>query len=91
MPAPRPRDDRLLKHLLFKVNQARAEVRADRAPPASATSSLQRRHRYAELADALEAYASAAEASGVPLSYRYRDEMRLCRSVARHPSERPVH
>jgi hypothetical protein len=37
---------------------------------------------YAALADALEAYADEASKGGVPLPYRYRDELRLYRSMA---------
>jgi hypothetical protein len=88
MPAPRQRNDQLLLHLLSNVNQARACVRAGRSEPGSATSGYDRRQRCTELLVALEAYASAATASGVPLPYRYRDEMRLYRSMAEDPRER---
>ena len=85
MPAPRQRNDRLLVHLLSNVNLARAGVRAGRGGRGGATSGYDRRQRCTELLEALEAYASAAAASGVPLSYRYRDEMRLYRSIAVDP------
>jgi hypothetical protein len=81
MPAPRHRNDELLVQLLFNVNQARAGVRAGRSGPGRSTSGNDRRQQCTELLQALEAYAAAATASGVPLSYRYRDEMRLYRSM----------
>jgi hypothetical protein len=78
-----PRDEARLAGLLSRVNRARADVRADRnvarTTPASRTG---HRVRCAALADAMEAYADAAAGAGVPLPYRYRDEMRLYRSMA---------
>jgi hypothetical protein len=80
---PRQRNDRLLVHLLSNVKLARAGVRAGRS--GNSTSGNDRRQRGTDLLVALEAYAAAAAASGVPLSYRYRDEMRLYRSMAVDP------
>ena len=88
MPAPRQRNDRLLVHLLSNVNHARAGVRAGRSAPGNPTSWFDRRQRCAKLVEALEAYAAAAAASGVPLPYRYRDEMRLYRSMTEDPRDR---
>jgi hypothetical protein len=85
MPAPRQRNDRLLVHLLSNVNLARAGVRAGRSGPGNSTIRNARRQQCTELLEALEAYAAAAAASGVPLPYRYRDEMRLYRSMAADP------
>jgi len=84
MPTPRFRDrnEALLIKLLFNVNRARAEVRAGRSVPATSTNRHDQQQRRALLADAMEAYADAAATSGVPLPYRYRDEMRLNRSMA---------
>jgi len=84
MPTPRLRDrnEALLIKLLFNVNRARAEVRAGRSVPATSTNRHDQQQRRALLADAMEAYADAAATSGVPLPYRYRDEMRLNRSMA---------
>lgn len=76
---PRQRNDRLLVELLSNVTRARAEVRASRGSPGNSTY---QRQRFADLAGSLEAYAAAAAASGVRIPYRYRDEMRLYRSVA---------
>ena len=84
MPTPRLRDrnEALLIELLFDVNRARAEVRAGRRVPPTSSNRHDQEHRRARLADAMEAYADAAATSGVPLPYRYRDEMRLNRSMA---------
>jgi hypothetical protein len=81
-PEPRQRNDRLLVHLLSNVNRARADVRASRGNPGS---SIYQRQRFAVLAGSLEAYAAEAAACGAPIPYRYRDEMRLYRSMAVDP------
>jgi hypothetical protein len=81
----RQRNERLLVHLLSNVNLARAGVRADRSGRGNSTSGNDRLQRRAQLLEALEAYAAAAASSGVPLPYRYRDEMRLYRSIAVDP------
>ena len=81
----RQRNERLLVHLLSNVNLARAGVRAGRSGRGNSTSGIDRRQRNTDLLEALEAYAAAAAASGVPLPYRYRDEMRLYRSIALDP------
>ena len=85
MPTPRLRDrnEALLIELLFNVNRARAGVRAGRRVPTTSTNRHDQQQRRARLADAMEAYADAATSAGVPLPYRYRDEMRLNRSMAR--------
>ena len=77
------RDDRLLLVLLSNVQQARARVRRGRALPGSAVSREAQIVLCAELLGALEAYADAASTAGVPLPYRYRDEMSLYRSLSR--------
>ena len=84
MPTPRPRDrnEALLIELLFNVNRTRAEVRAGRSVPATSSNQHDQQRRRGRLADAMQAYADAAASSGVPLPYRYRDEMRLNRSMA---------
>jgi hypothetical protein len=82
MPAPPQRSERLLAHLLSNVSRARAELRAIRGNPGSSTDRSDQRQRFADLAESLEAYAAAAAASGVPIPYRYRDEIRLYRSMA---------
>ena len=84
----RQRNDRLLVHLLSNVNLARAGVRAGRGGRGNSTSGNDRRQRSTELLEALEAYATAAADSGVPLPYRYRDELRLYRSMAEDPRVR---
>jgi hypothetical protein len=79
----RQRDDAHLAGLLSKVNLARTDVRADRnVQRTTPTSRDAHRVRCAALAEAMEAYADAASDAGVPLPYRYRDEMRLYRSMA---------
>jgi len=78
----RQRDEARLAGLLSEVNQARTSVRADRSVPKSSIGRAEHRVRCAALAEALEAYAEAATDAGIPLPYRYRDEMRLYRSMA---------
>ena len=87
---PRNRDDDArLTRLLAEVNRARIGVRLQRAVVANSTNRHVLAQRYGDLADALEAYAEAAESSGAPLPYRYRDEMRLSRSMSVLPGGSP--
>jgi hypothetical protein len=76
------RDEALLGSLLSQVSRARAEVRAGRGDPARNGGHLEQARRTARLAEAMEAYADAAATAGIPLPYRYRDELRLYRSMA---------
>jgi hypothetical protein len=76
------RDEAHLAALLSKVILARRSVQAQRNVPRSPASRDEHRIRCAALAAAMEAYADAATDAGIPLSYRYRDEMRLYRAVA---------
>jgi hypothetical protein len=62
------------------VNQERTSLRAERTRRPAGRE--EHRVRCAALAEAMEAYAEAATDAGIPLPYRYRDEMRLYRSVA---------
>jgi hypothetical protein len=78
------RNDARLTALLEEVKRSRVQVRAQQG--LSSTSS-QLAQCYDALADALEAYAAEASESGVPLPYRVRDEMRLCRAMS-HLSQR---
>lgn len=79
------RDERRLIALLAEVNRARARFRAGRNLTNSA-SRHEQQQRSAQLAAAMEAYAEAAENCGVPLSYKYRNEMLLHRlMVERRP------
>lgn len=78
----RQRDEARLADLLSRVNQARTAVRAERDDPKSPVTRAEHQARCAALAEAMEAYADAAKDAGIPLPYRYRDEMRLYRSVA---------
>ena len=75
------RDEALLCELLSQVNRARAEFRAGRGQPSRHGGHLEQARRTAQLAEAMEAYADAAASSGVPLPYRYRDELRLYQSM----------
>jgi hypothetical protein len=77
------RDERLLLALLFNVQQARARVRQGREVPGSPVSRHDQALLRADLLGALEEYADAASTAGVPLPYRYRDEMTLYRSLCR--------
>jgi hypothetical protein len=83
MPAPerQARDDRLLVALQQRVNEARADVQQGRSLPPAPQRAVEQQRRYEQLAGALEAYADAASNAGVPLPYRYRDEMRLYRAM----------
>lgn len=82
MPPPSVRrDDVQLTLLLAEVNRARIRVRVQREVVMTASDRHELAACYRGLADALEAYADAASQSGVPLPYRYRDEMRLIRSM----------
>jgi hypothetical protein len=78
----RQRDEARLAGLLSQVNRARTSVRAERHDPQTPAGRSEHRVRCAALAEAMEAYADAATDAGIPLPYRYRDEMRLYRSVA---------
>jgi hypothetical protein len=78
----RQRDEARLAGLLSEVKQARTSLRAERNDPMTSVSRAEHRVRCAALAEALAAYAEAATDAGIPLPYRYRDEMRLYRSMA---------
>ena len=75
------RDDELLTALLHDVNLARTQVRSGRSLSAGSYASQDQERRCEVLVEALEAYAKAVAAAGVPLPYRYRNEMALYRSV----------
>jgi hypothetical protein len=82
MPPERPeRDERLLVVLQLKVTSARADVQKGRSSPPSPYAASDQQRRCERLLGALEEYADAASTAGVPLPYRYRDEMRLYKSV----------
>ena len=76
------RDEGLLADLLSQVSRARAEFRAGRGAPARHGGHVEQARRTARLAEAMEAYAAAAASAGVPVPYRYRDELRLYRAMA---------
>jgi hypothetical protein len=77
------RDERLLLALLLNVQHARERVRRGRELPGSSASRQAQVILCAELLGALEEYADAASTAGIPLPYRYRDEMSLYRSLSR--------
>ena len=81
MPQNPRRDDARLTALLAEVNRSRIRVRAQRELLMTSTNRNELARCYHALADALEAYADEASESGVPLPYRYRDELRLYRSM----------
>jgi len=82
MPSDRPvRNDRLLVALQQEVDKARADVQKGRAQSPGPYGATDQQRRCEHLLGALEAYADAASSAGVPLPYRYRDEMRLYRAV----------
>lgn len=87
-PQRHQRDEAQLTALLHEVNRCRAQVRAGRKASSTSVSVGEQSQRCARLADAMQAYADAAALSGVPLPYRYRDEMRLYRAMARGGVER---
>ena len=68
-----------LVRLMDDIRQVRAEGRAAR----SSMSGYDRQQLHARLAEAMEAYAEAAAAAGVPLSDKFRAEMELHLSRAR--------
>jgi hypothetical protein len=76
------RDEARLSSLLSQVSLARAEFRAGRGDHSRQGGHVEQARRTARLAEAMEAYADEAATAGVPLPYRYRDEMRLYRSMA---------
>lgn len=79
-----------LAALKIEVERARTHVAAGRARGTTRVTREDQRHRYAELLDALDAYALGARKLGAPMPYRYRDDMRLLHAVypqmARHQS-----
>jgi hypothetical protein len=88
-PQRHERDERVLTALLREVKRCRANVQAGRQAPSTSVNRDEQSQRCARLADAMEAYADAAAESGVPLPYRYRDEMRLYRAMAQGTSQHP--
>ena len=75
------RDEARLAELLAEVNRSRIRIRVQQGLRLDSSSRNELARCYDALADALEAYADEASGSGVPLPYRFRDEMRLCRSM----------
>jgi hypothetical protein len=79
----RRRNDAMLIRLLSDVKRARAAFRAGRLESVAASSRSQQVLRAAQLASAMESYADAAASTGVPLPYRYRDELRLYQAMTK--------
>jgi len=88
-PSPIPDRELHLIKLLDEVNRARAAFRALRDRPSDSGARLEQQQLAADLVDAMRAYADAASASGVPLPNRYRDEMRLYRTMTENERYRP--
>jgi len=80
-PERQPRDDRQLVLLQRHITVARADVQLGRSLPPGSQRALEQGRRCERLTQALQAYADAASDAGVPLPYRYRDELRLYRSM----------
>lgn len=78
MAKARGRDDPLLVALMDDVIRVRAEGRVARR----LANPRERQQLHARLAEAMEAYADAAATVGIPLSHRFRSEMRDHRSRA---------
>jgi hypothetical protein len=78
----RQHEEARLADLLSRVNEARTSLRAERSQPMTVMTRAEYRIRCAALVEAMGAYAAAATDAGIPLPYRYRDEMRLYRSMA---------
>jgi hypothetical protein len=72
-----PRDEAHLASLLTEVNLARARFRASKQSPLTSKSRGEHQQCCASLAKAMQDYADAAADAGIPLPYRYRDELRL--------------
>jgi len=88
-PSRMPDNELHLITLLDEVNRARAAFRNQRDKPGSAGAGLEQQRLAVNLLDAMQAYADAASASGIPLPYRYRDEMRLYRTMTENARHRP--
>lgn len=78
------RDDAKLFEMLWHVNKARSEFRTGRANPGRNGSVVDLGRLAAQVAETMQAYADAASSSGIPLPYRFRDELRLYRAMATH-------
>ena len=80
-PERHPSDQRILVLLHNRVTLARTEVQLGRTLPPSPHRMQDQNRRCHRLMDALQDYADATFDAGVPLPYRYRDELRLYRSM----------
>jgi hypothetical protein len=78
------RDEALLIDLLLQVNRARAAFREGRSQRVDSKNRPEQAQRAARLAEAMKSYADAAASAGVPLPYRYRDELRLYQAMTRN-------
>jgi hypothetical protein len=81
------RSEELLFALLSNVRRARSAFRAGRTRTVSSTTRPVQAQFALELVVAMEAYADAASRAGVPLPYRYRDELRLFKAVTGSPGQ----
>ena len=77
-----PRDERLLVELMSEINQARDEVADGRSQLSGPMSGQEQTRRMQHLVGALEEFADAATTAGVPLPYRFRDEIRMYRAMS---------
>lgn len=91
------RNDALLVALMTEVSRARTRVESGRLLRPHAGSAEEQTFRMQALASALADFADAASRVGVPLPYRFRDEIRLYEALYPHlprrvppgPSPRP--
>ena len=87
-PSRIPNRELHLIKLLDEVNRARMAFRTQRDNPGGGAY-LEQQRLAADLVEAMQAYADAASASGIPLPYRYRDELRLYRTMTENARRRP--
>lgn len=75
------RDDARLVLMMVAVRRARAGFLEIRDKPATPALRRELADRVRALVEAMESYADTAAASGVPLPYRYRDDLYLYRAM----------
>lgn len=81
------RDESLLCELLSDVSRARSDFHGARNRPDRHEAKAAQTVRALRLAAAMEAYAEAATSAGIPLPYRYRDQLRLYKALGTADSD----
>ena len=79
---PRRRDEARLSALHHEIGRRRAALLEQRALPDSSVQRARVAHGASALARAMERYADQASGAGIPLPYRYRDQVRLYDALA---------